>query len=96
MCIRDSCTGYLLGYWICRLAGMDERSCRTIGLEVGMQNGGLASGIAMQMGKVATIGLAPAVFGPMMNITGSSLATWWRGKPATESASEPGSPGSAE
>jgi len=25
--------------------------------------------------------LAPAVFGPMMNITGSSLATWWRDKP---------------
>ncbi|MFO7933619.1 MAG: bile acid:sodium symporter family protein [Bacteroidales bacterium] len=81
-CLLHNCTGYLLGYWICRLAGMDERSCRTIGLEVGMQNGGLASGIAMQMGKVATIGLAPAVFGPMMNITGSSLATWWRGKPA--------------
>jgi BASS family bile acid:Na+ symporter len=29
------------------------------------------------MGKVATVGLAPAIFGPMMNITGSSLATWW-------------------
>ncbi len=92
-CLLHNCTGYLLGYWICRLAGMDERSCRTIGLEVGMQNGGLASGIAMQMGKVATIGLAPAVFGPMMNITGSSLATWWRGKPANGSTSEPGIPG---
>jgi len=95
-CLLHNCTGYLLGYWICRLAGMDERSCRTIGLEVGMQNGGLASGIAMQMGKVATIGLAPAVFGPMMNITGSSLATWWRGKPANGSTSEPGTPGPAE
>jgi len=81
-CLLHNCTGYLLGYWICRLAGMDERSCRTIALEVGMQNGGLASGIALQMGKVATVGLAPAVFGPMMNITGSSLATWWRRKPA--------------
>jgi hypothetical protein len=26
------------------------------------------------------IGLAPAIFGPMMNITGSSLASWWREK----------------
>lgn len=76
--------GYSLGYWLCRLIGMDEKSCRTISLEVGMQNGGLASGIALEMGKVATIGLAPAVFGPMMNITGSSLATWWRGKPVKE------------
>ena len=79
-CLLHNSAGYMLGYWICRLARMDEKSCRTIALEVGMQNGGLASGIALQMGKVATIGLAPAVFGPMMNITGSSLATWWRRK----------------
>jgi BASS family bile acid:Na+ symporter len=77
-CLLHNTAGYFLGYWICKLARMDEKSCRTIALEVGMQNGGLASGIALQMGKVATIGLAPAVFGPMMNITGSSLATWWR------------------
>jgi BASS family bile acid:Na+ symporter len=79
-CLLHNTAGYFLGYWICRLARMDEKSCRTIALEVGMQNGGLASGIALQMGRVATIGLAPAVFGPMMNITGSSLATWWRRK----------------
>jgi bile acid:Na+ symporter, BASS family len=83
-CLVHNCTGYLLGYWICKLARMDEKSCRTIALEVGMQNGGLASGIALQMGKVATVGLAPAVFGPMMNITGSSLATWWRRKAEDE------------
>jgi BASS family bile acid:Na+ symporter len=80
-CLIHNLAGYFLGYWGCRLLSMDERSCRTIALEVGMQNGGLASGIALEMGKVATIGLAPAVFGPMMNVTGSSLATWWRGKP---------------
>jgi len=79
-CLIHNLTGYLLGYWFCRLIRMDEQSCRTISLEVGMQNGGLASGIALEMGKVATVGLAPAVFGPLMNITGSSLATWWRGK----------------
>jgi BASS family bile acid:Na+ symporter len=79
-CLIHNLAGYFLGYWGCRLLSMDDRSCRTIALEVGMQNGGLASGIALEMGKVATIGLAPAVFGPMMNVTGSSLATWWRGK----------------
>jgi len=83
-CLLHNTTGYLLGYWICKLARMDEKSCRTIALEVGMQNGGLASGIALQMGKVATIGLAPAVFGPMMNITGSSIASWWRKTADTE------------
>ncbi len=74
-------SGYFFGYWGCRLFRMDERSCRTIAFEVGMQNAGLASGIASEMGKVATLGLASAIFGPMMNITGSSLATWWRDRP---------------
>lgn len=78
--------GYLLGYWGARLVGMDERSCRTIAIEVGMQNGGLASGIALQMGKVATVGLAPAIFGPWMNISGSALANWWRSRPIAEPA----------
>ena len=78
--ILHNLLGYLLGYWSCRLLKMKEQDCRTIALDVGMQNGGLASGIALEMGKVATVGLAPAVFGPWMNISGSSLATWWRDK----------------
>lgn len=75
--IIHNALGYFFGYWGCRLLRLPEKDCRTIALEVGMQNGGLASGIALEMGKVATIGLAPAVFGPWMNISGSSLATWW-------------------
>jgi BASS family bile acid:Na+ symporter len=70
-------SGYFLGYWSARLWKMNERDCRTIAIEVGMQNGGLASGIAKGMGKIATIGLAPAIFGPLMNVTGSLLASWW-------------------
>ena len=76
--ILHNAIGYVLGYWGCRLIGLDEQSCRTISLEVGMQNGGLATGIAVEMGKVATVGLAPAIFGPWMNISGSALANWWR------------------
>ena len=72
--------GYTLGYWISRLLGFKENDCRTISLEVGMQNSGLASGLAIAMGGVATIGLAPAIFGPVMNVSGSSLATWWHRK----------------
>lgn len=78
-CFIHNIFGYSLGYGVSKLLRMNEQDCRTIALEVGMQNGGLASGLAMQMGKVATVGLAPAIFGPMMNITGSSLASWWRG-----------------
>ena len=80
-------TGYTLGYSLSWLVGLPERDRRTIAFEVGMQNGGLASGLALQMGKVATVGLAPAIFGPLMNITGSVLANWWRGKPVKEELS---------
>lgn len=72
--------GYLLGYWSGRFMGLDESSCRTISLEVGMQNGGLASGIALQMGKVATVGLASVIAVPWMTISGSMLSNWWRNK----------------
>ncbi len=76
--IIHNATGYFLGYWGSRLTGLDRRSARTVAFEVGMQNAGLASGIALEMNRIATMGLAPAVFGPWMNISGSSLATWWR------------------
>jgi len=72
--------GYFLGYWSSRLLGFKERDCRTIALEVGMQNAGLASALAQTMQKLATVGLAPAVFGPLMNTTGSSLASWWHNR----------------
>lgn len=87
--IIHNALGYLMGYGGAKLFGMDEASSRTIAFEVGMQNSGLASGIALEMGKVATMGLAPAVFGPVMNISGSSLASWWRDrKPQTESSKQ--------
>ena len=85
-------SGYTLGYTLSWLVGMPEKDRRTIAFEVGMQNGGLASGLALQMGKIATVGLAPAIFGPLMNITGSVLANWWRGKPIKEDLSQNPSP----
>jgi len=69
--------GYLLGYFYAKLFRLSEQDSRTIAIEVGMQNGGLASGIANSLGKIATMGLAPAVFGPLMNVTGSILASYW-------------------
>ena len=76
--------GYSLGYGFAKLFKMPEQDARTIAIEVGMQNGGLASGIANSLGKIATMGLAPAVFGPLMNITGSILASYWHKRPPKE------------
>ena len=80
--------GFLLGYWSARLLKFNERDCRTISLEVGMQNAGLATGLALTMGKIATAGLAPAIFGPVMNVNGSSLASWWHNHLPEEKAPE--------
>lgn len=87
-CLIHNLTGFGLGYGACRAIGMDEKSCRTIALEVGLQNGGLASALANSIGKAATVGLAPAVFGPLMNITGSTLANFWRIRPVEENENE--------
>lgn len=82
-CIIHNAAGYFLGYWGCRMFRLDKKSCRTIAIEVGLQNGGLASGIAATMGKVATMGLAPILFGTWMDISGSFLANWWRDRPVS-------------
>jgi bile acid:Na+ symporter, BASS family len=80
--------GFFLGYWSARLLKFSERDCRTIALEVGMQNAGLATGLALTMGKIATVGLAPAIFGPVMNVNGSSLASWWHNHLPNEKMSD--------
>jgi len=76
--------GYILGYWLARAARLDASSCRTVAFEVGMQNGGMASGLAMNVLKSAPAALAPAIFGPWMNVSGSVLATFWHRKPSEQ------------
>lgn len=76
--------GYLLGYYTCKLVRMNEKTCRTVSIEVGLQNGGMASGLAMNVLKSAEAALASAVYGPLMNVTGSILASWWHERPVKE------------
>ena len=79
--ILHNAIGYLLGYWLARAVRLDESACRTIAVEVGMQNGGMATGLAMSVLHSADAALAPAIFGTWMNISGSVLAGWWRRRP---------------
>ena len=73
--------GYFFGYFLSRGAGLDKNSARSIAFEVGLQNGGMASGLASAMGKLSTVGLAAAIFIPWMNISGSVLANYWSKRP---------------
>lgn len=72
--------GYFFGYWLSRASGLDKNSARSVAFEVGLQNGGMASGLAGAMGKLETVGLAAAIFSPWMNVSGSVLANYWRRK----------------
>jgi len=74
-------TGYLLGYWGSRALHLSEVEARTVAIEVGLQNAGMASGLAISVLKSPLAAIPPAVFGPWMNMTGAMLASWWANRP---------------
>ena len=84
-----NCLGYLLGYWGARATGVEERDARTVAFEVGMQNGGMGTALAMEVLKSPSAALGPAIFGTWMNISGSTLASWWKERPPKGSEAEP-------
>jgi BASS family bile acid:Na+ symporter len=72
--------GLLGGYWGGRLLGFDESVCRTLAIEVGMQN----SGLAATLGKLYFSPLAAlpgALFSVWHNLSGSVLAGIWASRP---------------
>jgi BASS family bile acid:Na+ symporter len=87
--------GYTLGYFGARLARLSETDCRTVAIEVGMQNGGMAVGLAIDVLKSTNAALAPAIFGTWMNVSGSTLASWWRERVPPDAPNQ-GSRSSAE
>jgi BASS family bile acid:Na+ symporter len=38
----------------------------------------MATGLARSMNKLETVGLAAVIFAPLMNVTGSIIANYWR------------------
>ena len=49
-----------------------------------MQNGGMGTALAMEVLKSPSAALGPAIFGTWMNISGSTLASWWKERPLDE------------
>ena len=71
------------GYYFSKMMGLDERQRRTIAIEVGMQNSGLAVALA-QAYFPAIAALPGAFFSIWHNITGSILAGIWTRKDLEE------------
>jgi len=76
--------GYLLGYWGSRLSGLGVRDSRTVAIEVGLQNGGMAANLAVDVLKNTSAAIAPALFAPVMNVSGSVLASYWAQRCSSE------------
>lgn len=76
--VCHNATGMTLGYWAARLLGLDVRDARTVAIEVGIQNGGMASTLAINTLKSPVAALASATFGPWSAIAASTVASYWR------------------
>ena len=83
--VTHNLAGYLSGYWLTRLAArflpLGEREARTVAIEVGMQNSGMAAALAVNVLGSALAALPANLFSIWMNFSGSLLAGWWSRKP---------------
>ena len=87
--ILHNLLGYGLGYAVAALVRFPVASRRAVSVEVGMQNSGLASGLAAQYFSPEAA-LPGAIFSVWHNISGGILASiWGRRRPDAESAAEP-------
>jgi len=77
--VLHNAIGLLTGYGSARLMGYAARECRTLAIEVGMQNSGLAVALAIKHFSAAAA-LPGAIFSIWHNISGSALAFFWSKK----------------
>ncbi|MBT8128314.1 MAG: bile acid:sodium symporter family protein [Gammaproteobacteria bacterium] len=68
--------GLICGFYASRLLGYQPSECRTLAIEVGMQNSGLAVALAIKH-FTATAALPGAIFSIWHNLSGSILAAFW-------------------
>lgn len=71
--------GFGLGYLVPKLFRFPDSIARTVSIEVGMQNGGMAAALAKQHFAAMPLAAAAGVFsGVMQNIIGGLVAAWWK------------------
>lgn len=77
--------GLGLGYAVAKACRMDPAARRAISIEVGMQNSGLAAGLATVHFN-PTAALPAAIFSVWHNVSGSLLAGYWARRDPSEAA----------
>ena len=72
------------------IAVMVTLTSRTIAIEVGMQNGGMAAVLAKKNSPLEPMAAVPAVFSSVaQTLVGSLVAAYWRARPPAESSPTP-------
>ncbi len=79
--IAHNFIGLMLGYWGARLFRLGERECRTISIEVGLQNSGMAAGLALDVLKSELAAAPGVIYSSWHNMTGAILASYWKNRP---------------
>ena len=78
-CLMLHAGGFGMGLFIARLTGESVAAQRTISIEVGMQNSGLAVVLARSGGFVSPLTALPGAISAVVHcMLGSALAGWWR------------------
>jgi BASS family bile acid:Na+ symporter len=75
--IAHNTLGYVSAYILSKALRLNDADTRAVTIEVGLKNSGLAVGLAYDVLKSTAAALAPLIFGTWMNISASSLATFW-------------------
>ncbi|MEI6871075.1 MAG: bile acid:sodium symporter family protein [Verrucomicrobiota bacterium] len=74
--------GFCLGYGVSRILRYPRTTARTVAIEVGMQNGGMAAMLAKKHFPMEPLAAVPAVFsGVIQNLVGSIVAARWSRSP---------------
>lgn len=85
--------GLGLGYLVGAVLKLPETARRAVGVEVGMQNSGLAAALATA--HFAPLAALPgALFSVWHNISGALVATYWARRPPADAPAEPAPSGS--
>ena len=75
--------GYGLGFLAAKSVGLDSSAQRAVAIEVGMQNSGLAAGLA-KTHFTPEAALLGAIFSVWHNVSGALLASFWSRRPTKD------------
>jgi BASS family bile acid:Na+ symporter len=82
--------GFILGWVSAKALRLDDADTRALVIQVGLKNAGVGVGLAYDVLKSSAAALASLIFGTWMNVSGSTLANFWRQRaPRLREAPEP-------